>query len=396
MRVFITGLGIISAIGNNVDEHRKSLIEGQSGIKKASLLETRYTDIFPFGEITISTEDLKIKAQVQDKKNITRTEVLAILATQQAIESAKLSNEDLQSYDTALISASTVGGMSLTDELYSDINKLNPASDFLETYSGASHTNQLIRRYGIKGVSTTFNTACSSSANAIMFGAKLIKTGRAKRVIVGGTDALAKFTVNGFNALRILSPHPCLPFDENRSGLTLGEGAAYLVLEAETIVGDKTIYGEVSGYGNTNDAFHPSSISDEATGIIASISEAIKDADLLPSDIDYINAHGTGTLNNDSSEQTGLDHVFDQVPPFQSTKAYTGHTLAAAGAIEAIFCLLAINNNELYPTINCPNPISKYGIFPIKTYQTNQSITHVLSNSFGFGGNCSSLVLSKV
>lgn len=396
MRVFITGLGIISAIGNNVDEHRKNLIEGKSGIKKASLLETRYTDIFPFGEITISTEDLKIKAQVQGKKNITRTEVLAILATQQAIESAKLSNEDLQSYDTALISASTVGGMSLTDELYSDINKLNPASDFLETYSGASHTNQLIRRYGIKGVSTTFNTACSSSANAMMFGAKLIKTGRAKRVIVGGTDALAKFTVNGFNALRILSPNPCLPFDENRSGLTLGEGAAYLVLEAENIVGDKKIYGEVSGYGNTNDAFHPSSISDEATGIIASISEAIKDADLLPSDIDYINAHGTGTLNNDSSEQTGLDHVFDQTPPFQSTKAYTGHTLAAAGAIEAIFCLLAINNNELYPTINCPNPISKYGMLPIKTYQTNQSITHVLSNSFGFGGNCSSLVLSKV
>ena len=395
MRVLITGLGIISAIGNNVDQHRKKLIAGHSGIKKASLLKTRYTDVFPFGEVAISTDELKKIACIHDEKSITRTEVLALIATKQAIESAQLTDQDLRSYDTALISASTVGGMSLTDELHSDINKLNTPSQYLNAYNGADHTNKLIRRFGIKGVSTTFNTACSSSANAIMFGAKLIKTGRAKRVIVGGSDALAKFTVNGFNALRILSPNPCLPFDENRTGLTLGEGAAYLVLEAESIVGEKKVFGEVSGYGNTNDAFHPSSISDEAVGIIASISEAIKDAGIQPSEIDYINAHGTGTLNNDSSEQTGLHKVFGQVPPFQSTKAYTGHTLAAAGSIEAIFCLLAINNNELYPTINCPNPITTYGLIPIKNYQKNQSIQHVLSNSFGFGGNCSSLVLSK-
>ena len=395
-RVYITGIGIISAIGNNVTETRDHLKRGQTGIHKANQLKSRYVEIFPFGEVPFSTLELKERAGISQEKGISRTEVLALLAFQQAIEDASLNSQDLSSQELALLSASTVGGMSMTDQLYQDAKKIGEPSDYLASYNIGEHTNNLLKRFGIKGVSATFNTACSSSANSIMMGAKLIKSGRCKRAIAGGTDALAKFTVNGFNALQILSPKPCMPFDKNRSGLTLGEGAAYLVLESEEVVGNKKIYGEVSGYGNANDAFHPSSISDEAIGIIASISEALNEADLQPEAINYINTHGTGTENNDISEQTGMHKIFGKVPPFQSTKTYTGHTLAAAGAIEAVFSLLAINNKELYPSLNCENPMDDYHITPIRDYENGYEINHVLSNSFGFGGNCSSLIFSKV
>lgn len=395
-RVFITGIGVISAIGKNAKECRTNLQKGQTGIGKASILDSRYVDVFPFGEIPHTTEDLMKSAGFAKEKGITRTDILATVAFQEAIADAGLSKAEISAMDMAFISASTVGGMSMTNELYQDGNKIGDPSDYLSSYICGAHTLKLCQRYGIKGITTTFNTACSSSANSIMHGAKLIKSGRSKRAIVGGSDGLAKFTVNGFNALRILSPNPCMPFDQNRSGLTLGEGAAFLVLESEELVGNKKIYGEVTGYGNTNDAFHPSSISDDAVGIIASISEAIQCANLQPEQINYINAHGTGTENNDISELFGLSKIFKTIPPFQSTKPYTGHTLAAAGSIEAVFALLAMQYSELYPSLNCNYPIEGFGTSPIKEYRSNYNIDHILSNSFGFGGNCSSIILSKV
>jgi len=395
-KVLVTGMGIISAIGNNVAENRSSLQKGQTGIGRGELLDSRYVEVFPFGEVSTSTAALMESAGLAGEKGMTRTDILATVAMQEALEMADLTAAQISSSETAFISASTVGGMSMTNELYRDGNKIGEPSDYLSSYICGAHTLKLAKRYNMSGVSTTFNTACSSSANSIMFGAKLIKSGRAKRAIVGGSDGLAKFTVNGFNALRILSPKPCTPFDRDRSGLTLGEGAAFLILESEELVGDKPVYGEVTGYGNSNDAFHPSSISDDAIGIVASISQALKTANLDPSQIDYINAHGTGTENNDISEVVGIQKVFGGLPPFQSTKPYTGHTLAAAGSVEAVFCLLAMQHRELYPSLNFTNPIEGHNAIPIPQYQSDCDIKHVLSNSFGFGGNCSSLILSKV
>ncbi len=395
-RVFITGIGIISALGDGVEANRENLVQGKTGIKKAKVLQTRYTEIFPFGEVPYSTKELKTQVGISEVKGISRTEVLALIAAKQSIEDAGLTEEQVASYDMALLSASTVGGMSLTDQLHDDASKIGTPSDYLASYNIGEHTSNLIKRFGIKGLSATFNTACSSSANAIMMGAKLIKSGRCNRAIVGGADALAKYTVNGFNSLQILSPEHCRPFDKNRSGLTLGEGAAYLILESEEVVGNKKIYGEVKGYGNANDAYHASSISDDAIGIIASISGALTSANLPPDSIDYINAHGTGTMNNDITEQTGMNAIFRKIPPFQSTKTYTGHTLAAAGAIEAVFSLLAMQYGELYTSLNCNDPIEDYNVSPIGTYKKDQKINNVLSNSFGFGGNCSSLIFSKV
>lgn len=394
-KVFVTGMGVISSIGKEIKKNSESLRNGNSGINKPKFFQSKYASLFFFGEVNISNRSLKEQLGLSEEKGLTRTDLFAFKAFDEAINDAKLSKEEISSFDTALISASTVGGMCLTDQLYEDANLKSESSEYLASYGCSAHTLRLIKKYNIKGFTNTINTACSSSANAIMFGSRLIKSGRVKRAIVGGTDSLAKYTVNGFNALKILSESPCKPFDEHRCGLTLGEGAAYLVLESEEVVSNKNTYARVSGYGNANDAFHTSTISDNAVGVISAISQALKSANLDPNKIDYINTHGTGTENNDFVELTGLSKIFNKIPPYNSTKSYTGHTLGAAGAIESIFSILSIINNELYPSLNINTPISQFNLSPVKKYETGVDINYVLSNSFGFGGNCTSLIFSK-
>ncbi|MGB0915784.1 MAG: beta-ketoacyl-[acyl-carrier-protein] synthase family protein, partial [Crocinitomicaceae bacterium] len=269
-------------------------------------------------------------------------------------------------------------------------------SEYVGAYGGGEHTLRIVEQFGIKGFTSTINTACSSSANAIMLGSRLIKAGRLDRVIVGGADSLAKYTVNGFNALMILSSNPCKPFDNTRDGLTLGEGAGYLVLERQDLCNDKEQLAEVSGYGNANDAFHPSATSDEAFGPRLAMERALKSAKLESSAIDYINAHGTGTPNNDMTEMFAFHKTFGTIPPYNSTKSYTGHTLAASGAIESIFSILSLRNKEVYPSLQCEDPISDYNTTPIQEVTRLENLNVVMSNSFGFGGNCTSVIFSKV
>jgi 3-oxoacyl-(acyl-carrier-protein) synthase len=286
--------------------------------------------------------------------------------------------------------------MSNTDELYTDANLKGVPSEFVESYSSGEHTLRIIKKYGIRGFTSTINTACSSSANAVMLGSRLIKAGRCKRVIVGGSDALAKYTTNGFNALMILSDNPCKPFDVNRDGLTLGEGAGYLVLEGGSSCENKMKLAKVLGYGNANDAHHPSATSDEAFGPRLAMQRALESSGISSDSIDYINAHGTGTPNNDTTEMFAFNETFKPIPPFNSTKSYTGHTLAASGAIESIFSILSLLNSEIYPSLNCTDPIIDYNDGPIRKVEKKEGVTTVMSNSFGFGGNCTSLIFSKV
>jgi 3-oxoacyl-(acyl-carrier-protein) synthase len=391
-RIFVTGIGAVSAIGNNVTENRHALIEGKSGIGQIELFPTKYASLLPFGEIKISNESLKEKLNAHEA-GLTRTALLALHAFEEAINDAQLTGQQLQSFDTALTGASTVGGMCLTDELYQDANKTDGGSAFLSSYDCSSVTLYLQQRFGINGVVNTINTACSSSANAILYGARLIQYGLAERAIVGGVDSLAKFTVNGFNALHILSPEKCAPFDEQRKGLNLGEGSAFLVLEKEEAVAGKKIYAELSGYCNTNDAFHASSLSDAGDGPYLSMKGALAKANLREIDIDFINAHGTGTENNDLAESRAMLRLFHTVPPFASTKPHTGHTLGAAGAIEAVYSILNLQHQELYAGIHFNQPMEMTGLRPVPVY-TKTALKHVMSNSFGFGGNCTSLIFS--
>jgi 3-oxoacyl-(acyl-carrier-protein) synthase len=393
-KIVVTGIGLISPIGNSVSENHTALKQGKSGLSSLELFATKYAGLLPFGEIKITNEAFKQQMGVTEK-GVTRTTLLALHAFMQAIADRQLTEEELQSSDTALINGNTIGGMCLSDELYMDANKNEVGSEYISSYNLGSVNMYIQQRYKIGGVVNTFNTACSSSANAIAYGARLIKNGFAKRAIVGGTDSLAKFTINGFNSLNILSSQPCRPFDAGRSGLNLGEGAAFLILEKEEDAQGKKIYGEVSGWANTNDAFHPSSLSDDGAGPYMAMQQALRLANLQPEDIGFINTHGTATENNDEKESVAMKRLFATPPPFASTKSNIGHTLGAAGAIEAVYCLLNLVHQEIYPGLRFETPIETTGLSPVTEYRKAE-LKHVMSNSFGFGGNCSSLIFSKV
>ena len=393
-RILVTGMGVVSALGEGPEANRKALAEGVCGIGTLGLFPSRYAGVLPCGEIKTTTDQLKEKLKATES-GVTRTMLLALDAFDQAVTDAGLTPSRLSESGTALISATTVGGMCLTDELYKDARNATGGSAYLRSYDCGSVALYLQARYALGGVINTINTACSSSANAIAFGARLIKQGLATRVIAGGVDSLAKFTINGFNALHILSPEKCAPFDKDRQGLNLGEGAAFIVLESEsTFTGKGKVYGELRGHGNAGDAFHPSSLSPEGEGPFLAMQKALYSADLTPDQIGFINAHGTATENNDAVESHAMQRLFPSVPPFASTKSNTGHTLGAAGAIEAVYSLLNLVYQEVYPALQFREPIEAAGLVPVLSY-TPLTLNHVMSNSFGFGGNCTSLIFSK-
>lgn len=395
IKVYVTGLGIITTLGDSPETNREGLKEGRCGIGSLDYFLTKYAESLSFGEIKLSNNHLKDVLKVKNS-GVSRTSLLALHAFNQAINHAGLNEQELSSPDTALIIANTVGGMCLTDELYQDANQHTVGSEYISSYDCGSVGIFLQARFGFRGIINSINTACSSSANAIMYGAKLIKKGHAKRVIVGGTDSLAKFTINGFNSLHILSSGLCAPFDNNRNGLNLGEGSAFLVLEGEENIGNKKTLAEIKGYGNANDGFHPSTLSEDGDGPYFAMEKALKQASLNPSDIDFINTHGTGTENNDEVESKAMIKLFNnKIPPFTSTKSNIGHTLGASGAIEAVYCILNLLHQEIYPSLHFEKAIISTGLIPEQLY-CKTALKNVMSNSFGFGGNCSSLIFSKV
>ena len=354
-RVYVTGMGIICAIGNSVEETLNSLLSEKSGIGEITLFETIHRGVIPIAEAKLTTKALLEKAGKAGKKNFTRTALLGMTAAKEALTAAGI--HDIKQYRTGLISATTVGGMDRSEDFYASFladPKKGRMIDVVNHDCGDS-TERIATHLGISNFVTTISTACSSSVNAIMFGSNLIKTGQLDRVVVGGADSVTKFTLNGFNTLMILDKTGCHPFDENRAGLTLGEGAAFLVLESEEIVlkEGKSILAEVSGYGNANDAYHQTASSPEGTGAFMAMSKAIAMSGLQPGDIDYINVHGTGTLNNDLSEGVAMERLFgENVPHFSSTKGYTGHTLGAAGAVEAVISILTLKHRVIFPNLN--------------------------------------------
>ena len=394
-RIAVTGIGIISSIGNNVEETYDALINRKTGVGKISILETIHKNDFLLGEIKLTHNELIQMAAVDPQKAWTRTALLGIIAARQAFSDASGTTDDLSK--TGLVSASTVGGMDRSELYYKDFLTTAKHKQYIDTHHAGNSTEMIAEQLGISAYLTTVSTACSSSINSIIHGAKLLKNGIIDRVIVGGTDGLSKFTINGFNTLMILDPEHCRPFDETRRGLNLGEGAAYLVLEWEDDAkkAGKNIYALLGGYANANDAFHQTASSSDGNGPYLAMKGALETAGLQTKEIDYINVHGTGTENNDQTEGTAMKRLFgDNVPSFSSTKAYTGHTLGAAGTVESVFSILALHNNIIFPNINFKNKIEGLDLVP-NTEVQSKSINHVLTNSFGFGGNDSSVVFSK-
>lgn len=390
--IYVTGLGIISAIGDNVSECFTSLKEKKAGIGPIQYLNTVHKDEFLVGEVKHSNQELMDMAGIPhaDYKLYTRTALLAIIAANEAMKAAQLE----ANVKLGLISATTVGGMDKTEL---DIYDENAGHNFIFTHSCGDSTNKVCQYLGISGYRTTISTACSSGTNAIIHGIKLIQAGIIDQAIVGGVDALSKFTLNGFNSLMIFDKDLCKPFDNNRMGLNLGEGAGFIVIESAESAKKRGVNPicKVTGYANCNDAYHQTASSPDGEGAFNAMRTAIKMSGLALTDIDYINVHGTGTNNNDLSEGVAMKRVFgEQVPRFSSTKSYTGHTLGAAAGIEAVLSALSIQEGIIYPNLRFTTPIEEIMLIP-ETEVVRTNVNNVLSNSFGFGGNNSSLILSK-
>jgi 3-oxoacyl-[acyl-carrier-protein] synthase-1 len=394
-KVFVTGIGIVSAVGMNVTENLNSLKTLKHGIGKLENFETVHSQNLPCGEIKLSNLQLAEKLGIAIGDDFSRTALLGMIAAKEAMIHAAITDE--HKLNMGIVSATTVGGMDRTEMLCRDITDEN--KNFIISHVCGDSTEKIADFLGISGFVSTISTACSSSINSIMSGAEMIRNNLLDRAIAGGTDALSKFTVNGFNSLMILDTNHNRPFDKHRNGLNLGEGAAFLVLESENAVKGKedAIFCELTGYANANDAFHQTASSDNGEGPYLAMSNALENSGLFDTAIDYINAHGTGTINNDLTEAIAIKRLFgDKVPLFSSTKPFTGHTLGAAGAVESVFSILALRHGIIFPNLNYQDAMDEVDIKPASNLIENVKIRNVLSNSFGFGGNDSSIIFSAV
>ena len=395
-KVYIAGLGVISAIGNNVAEHLTAFEHGQAGMGNISLFKSVHSGKLPVAEVKLSNTELTLQTGLP--ANTSRTTLLSFMAVREALTNAHLTN--IANLRCGFVSANTVGGMDKSEDFFVDFlqdNRNGKLKNIFDHECG-SITENVAVKLGLTDYMTTLSTACSSSANAIFYGARLIRNDLLDVVVAGGADSLARFTLNGFNTLMILDNNKCRPFDQHREGLNLGEGAGYVVLVSEQVAKslNREAYAELSGYCNANDAYHQTASSPDGTGSYLAMQGALKKAGLRPEDINYINLHGTGTPNNDGAEGTAIKRLFQApYPPMSSTKSFTGHTLGASGGVEAVFSVLALQHGIVYPNLRFQTQMEELPFAP-ETRFRHQTNRHVMSNSFGFGGNCSSLVFSKV
>ena len=393
--IVITGEGIISAIGNDKATVLQSLLDGRSGIVEMKHLHSSHHEL-PVGEVQLSNDEMKAMLALPIEEQTSRTSLMGMLAVKQALAEAQLPETAPKNRRVVLISGTTVGGMDITEQYYDSFATSDEHLDCLKKHDCGSSTEEIAAMFGISEC-TTISTACSSAANALILGANLLKTGQADLVIAGGSEALTRFHLNGFNSLMILDHEPCRPFDAQRAGLNLGEGAAFVVMETEASARERgaDIHAWLTGYGNACDAFHQTASSDNGEGAYRAMTEALEMAQLKPEDIDYVNAHGTGTPNNDLSESAALKRVFaEKMPLISSTKAFTGHTTSASGSIETVICLLAMQHHFVPANLRWEHQIPD-GITPT-TGVKDVTLKHVVCNAFGFGGNDSSLILSAV
>lgn len=391
MNIYITGIGVISAIGLNVQENYQSLKDKKTGIASIHLLN--YKEKILVGEVKLSNDTLVNQLHVSTP--ISRTSLLGIVAAKEAWGN----NQHNQDIRTGFISSTSVGGMDNSEKYYQQkLENSTPDISLITTHDSGDTTERIAKELGISGYINTMSTACSSSANAIMLGARMIEQNKLDRVLIGGSDSLTSFTIEGFKSLMIYSDEWVKPFDEHRKGLNLGEGSGFLLLENDksiSLTKNKPM-AILCGWSNAADAYHQTASSPDGKGATLAIQQALKKAKLKSSDISYINAHGTGTFNNDLSESVALKNVFkENIPPFSSTKAYTGHTLAASGTIEAVYAVLALQHQIILPNLNYSTSISETMLIPEVEWKIDQEINTVLSNSFGFGGNNSTIILKK-
>lgn len=384
--IAITGLGIICSIGNDAPSVLDSLRKGESGIRRMKYLPSKHTHL-PVGEVQLSNDEMKRMLGITSSEPMSRTALMGAIAVRQALAQAGI--EDVSDKRIALISGTTVGGMDLTERYFERMKSDDSLLWLPQSNDCGDSTKEIAAIAGLNSAEVcTISTACSSALNSIILGSEMLRRDEVDIVVAGGSEALSLFHLNGFNTLMILDKEQCRPFDDTRAGLNLGEGAAFVVLQRDT---EGLAY--VAGYGNRCDAFHQTASSENGEGAYLAMKDAMDMAGLTPDDIQYVNAHGTGTPNNDLSESAGLKHIFtESMPAVSSTKSFTGHTTSASGSIETVICVLAMQNGFIPANLGWKN--QAFGAITPTMGAEGVELKNVICNSFGFGGNDSSMILS--
>ena len=373
--IYVNGIGVITAAGSSVYENIHMLASGESSLARTYRFPTEL-DV-PVGESELSDIDLKKSLGISEEQVISRTALLGLHAVMEALTGLSFSGKKI-----ALISGTSVGGMDLS-EIFWKLYRADLAQgdvQFVKMHDPGAVTSMMAQYLKGKGLDikfvSTVSTACSAAGNAIMLGARMLRAGMFDIVIAGGTDALCRFTLDGFNSLRILDHEICRPFSGSRAGLNLGEGAGYLVLSTSS----NDALCRLSGWGNANEAYHQTASTPEGVGPRMAMSAALKNSGLVPSEISFVNTHGTGTQVNDAAEFNAMKRIFgDNLPPYTSLKSYFGHTLGASEGIEAaLVCRALSDGNCSFMGADVMNP------------------KNIMSSAFGFSGNCVSLVFSRL
>lgn len=389
----MTGLGIRTAIGGTVDEVWSALASNDSGLTRLELFDSpRYGQI-PVGEIKADPADMSGLAEGS------RTDHLAACAGRAAFADAGLDTlETDQRRDVGVVLGTCTGGMKDTERfLETLLRDCRMDVSLLRHHMASCPTEALAGLLDVHGFRATVSTACASGASAVAVACDVLRSGEASMVLAGGADSLTRLTVNGFGSLLIVDPDGCHPFDRDRAGMSLGEGAGVLVLETAESARERgaRVHAWLAGWGSACDAFHATAADPDGGGAIAAMRAAMTVAGTDPRHVHYVNAHGTGTKDNDTAEGNAIRTLFQDRPPLvSSTKRFFGHTLAAAGAIEAIVCVLALRHQAAPGTLGLRHADPETGLLPLKEY-TQAPLDIVMSNSLGFGGNCCSLVIRR-
>jgi len=394
-RVAITGYGSINALGTGVDRFAAALRDGRCGIGELTLFPT---DGF---RTTLAAEVQALAAPASVPRSLARgaarTALLALIAADEAWRMASFG----LGTEVGVLVGTTTGGMACGEEGYraefGERAGRAALRTFLETPVSAG-TDLVARAIASRGPRVTISTACSSGANALGLGADWIRAGRAPAVLCGGADSLSRMAYSGFNSLQALDREPCRPFDRRRAGITLGEGAAMFVLEPweAAVRRGASILGELVSYGVSTDAHHVTQPRPDGAGAVLAMRRALEEGGVPPEALDYINAHGTGTPQNDVVETRAIKQVLGAHAyriPVSSTKSQVGHCLAAGGAIEALASLLALRGGFVPPTATLGEPDPECDLDYVPRTSRPAALRTVLSNSYGFGGNNTTLVL---
>jgi 3-oxoacyl-[acyl-carrier-protein] synthase II len=402
-RVVITGLGTINAVARDVPEFARALKEGRCGIGPVSVFDTAEFRTHTGGEIKDFTPTAAIPPEYSLKR-MSRADLIALTAALAALVDAGLLplTQSLRE-KTGVVIGGGAGGMLECESVYADYLRGGGHSSRLSQFASfccASSADHIASKLALMGPKTTFMTACSSAATALGYARDLIAGNMAEVVIAGGTEPLCRITYAAFNALQAVDAEYCKPFDKNRRGLSLGEGAGMMVLESLDHARRRgaRIHAEILGYGVSCDAYHMTAPDPEASGAVRCIRAALQDAGVDAGLIDYVNAHGTATPANDVMETRGIKAVFGPRAyrlPVSSTKSMIGHTLGASGALEAVACVLGIIHGFIPPTIHLTAPDPECDLDYVAEGSRKAEVNITLSNSFAFGGNNTSLVLGR-